>query len=83
MNWTQLGREFNVPAANKGQVVKKYAKACGIDVLQLDCHPPNSRLRARKLRMQDVSIPTHRTVEGIKEDWHTMIEKGELSLGEP
>ena len=30
-----------------------------------------------------MSAPTHRTVEGIKQDWHDMIESGELSLGEP
>jgi len=31
----------------------------------------------------NVSVPTHRTVEEIKEDWDNMVKEGELTLGEP
>ena len=31
----------------------------------------------------DISVPTHRTVEGVKEDWGKMIQSGEVTLGEP
>ena len=30
-----------------------------------------------------VSVPCHKTVEAVKEDWVKMIESGELILGEP
>ena len=30
-----------------------------------------------------VSVPVHRTVEGVKEDWKEMIKLGKLTLGEP
>ena len=30
-----------------------------------------------------MSVPIHRTVEGVKQDWNNLIELGELSLGEP
>ena len=33
--------------------------------------------------MGGLSVPTHRTVEGVKEDWKQMITSGELTLGEP
>ena len=85
VNWTELGREFNIPGKNKGHVVKEFSKEHGIDVFQLDNRSPNTRLRARKLWMPggNVSVPTHRTVEGIKEDWDNTIKEGELTLGEP
>ncbi len=85
VNWSELAREFNVPGKNKGQVVKEFAIESGVDVFQLDQRPSGTRLRARKLRMPggEVSVPTHRTVEGIKEDWDKLIESGELTLGEP
>ena len=85
INWSALGREFNIPGANKGQVVKEFAKESGIIVHQLDKCPSHTRLRARKLRMPgtEVSVPTHRTSEGIRKDLVNMIESGELTLGEP
>ena len=56
-----------------------------INVFELDHRPAGVRMRARKLRMPggEVSVPTHKTVEHIKEDWQKMIESGELTLGEP
>lgn len=85
INWSALGREFNIPGANKGQVVKEFAKESGIIVHQLDKCPSHTRLRARKLRMPrtEVSVPKHRTAEGIRKDLVNMIESGELTLGEP
>lgn len=85
INWTAIGREFNVPGRNKGQVVKEFAMENNINVFELDHRPAGVRMRARKLRMQggEVSVPTHKTVERIKEDWQKMIESGELTLGEP
>ena len=85
INWTQLGREWNVPGENKGQTVKEYAMECGIDVEQLDHRPPNTRMRARHLKLPggEISVPVHKSVRGIKDDWEGMINNGELSLGEP
>ena len=40
INWSALGRESNIPGANKGQVVKEFAKESGINVHQLDKRPP-------------------------------------------
>lgn len=82
INWSALAREFNIPGRNNGQVV---AVENGIDVFMLDHRPSNTRLRARKLRMPggQISVPAHRTVEGVKEDWKRMIKLGELTLGEP
>jgi len=31
----------------------------------------------------EISVPTHRTAEGLEEDWGKMIKKGDLTLGEP
>ena len=74
-----------VPGWNKGQVAKEFAIHNGLDVFSLDKRPKSTRIRARKLRMPggEISVPTHRTVEGIKEDWTKMIQSGELTLGEP
>ena len=85
INWSALGREFNIPNKKKGQIVKEFTKENRVDVYQLDYRPANSQLRRRKLRMPggQVSVPTHRTVEGVKQDWNSLIELGELSLGEP
>lgn len=68
INWSQIGREFNIPGKNMGQVVKEFATENGLNVIELGHHPPNTRLRARKLRMPggSVSVPTHRTVEEVK-----------------
>ena len=54
-------------------------------MFKLDNRPSSTRLRARKLKMpgHQVSVPVHRTVEGVKEDWKEMIDVGELTLGEP
>ncbi len=54
-------------------------------MFKLDQRPSGTKLRARKLRMPggQVSVPTHRTVVGIKEDWGKMLEAGELTLGQP
>lgn len=85
INWTEIGREFGVPGRNKGQVVKEFAMENDVNVFDLDKRPPNTRVRARKLRMPGgaVSVPTHRSVGGIKEDWAALIASGELTLGEP
>ena len=42
-------------------------------------------MRARKLKMPEgeVSVPTHSTVQQIKEDYSEMIANGTLTLGEP
>ena len=85
INWSELAWEFNIPGSNKGQVAKEFAIHNGLDVFSLDKRPKSTRIRARKLRMPggEISVPTHRTVEGIKEDWTKMIQSGELTLGEP
>ena len=85
INWSAIARQYHVPGKNKGQVVKEFAKENGIEVFKLDNRPCNTRLRARMLRMPSgqISVPVHRTVEGVKNDWKEMIEKGELTLGEP
>ena len=36
INWTRFGEEHSVPGKNKGQVVKEFAKAIGIDTKALD-----------------------------------------------
>lgn len=42
-------------------------------------------MRAKKLKMPggEISVPCHKTVDTIKGDWASMIESGELTLGEP
>ena len=85
INWSEIAREFNIPGSNGGQIVKEFASENDISVLDLDKRPPNTRIRARKLRMPggEVSVPTHRTEKGVKDDWQKMIESGEFTLGEP
>ena len=70
INWSEIAREFNIPGLNGGQTVKEFASENGINVFDLDKCPPNTRIRARKLRMPrgEISVPTHRTEKGIKED---------------
>jgi len=31
----------------------------------------------------EVSVPTHQTIEQVKEEWQQMANDGQLSLGEP
>ena len=85
INWTQVASEWNVPGSNRGQIVKEFAKENGIDVIKLDHRQPNSRLRARRLRLPggEISTPVHKSVKGIKDEWNEMINTGKLSLGEP
>jgi len=63
-------QEFNIPVSNKGQIAKGYTVECGIiDMTQLDQREPNTQIRARKLWMPcgKVSVPTHQTIEQVKE----------------
>lgn len=85
INWSAVARQYNVPGKNKGQVVKEFANENGVDVFKLDNRPSSTRLRARKLRMPggQISVPVHRTVKEVKEDWKEMIKLGKLTLGEP
>ena len=85
INWSKFARDHHVPGKNGGQVVKEFAKRNNIDVTQLDNKKPGTRQRARKLRLPggDISVPTHRTITQVKEDWADMIKSGELTLGEP
>ena len=85
INWTQFANDHNVPGRNAGQIVKEFATESGIDVFQLDQRTSGTRMRARKLRMTGggITMPTHRSEEGIKNDWNDMIKDGELCLGEP
>ena len=85
VNWSEIARKYNIPGSNRGQVAKEFATESGLDVCHLDGRQQSSRLQARKLRMPggEVSVPSRRTVESIKQDWAKMIESGELTLGEP
>ena len=85
INWTQIANEHNIKGANRGQIVKEFAAENGFDVEKLDGRTVGTRTRRRKLRMpgREISVPTHRTAEGIKEDWTAMINEGKLTLGEP
>ena len=85
INWSGFAREHGIPGRNGGQVAKEFAKENGIDVFCLDRRPENTRIRARKLRMPggDISVPTHSTVEQIKDSCGQMIADGTLTLGEP
>ena len=84
INWTKFARENNVQGGNKGQIIKEFAAEHGIDVKELDKREPGTRVRAKKLKFpgKDISVPVHRTVAQIKEDWAKMILDGELTLGE-
>ena len=85
INWPEFAREHGIPGRNIGQVAKEFAKVNGIDVFGLDKRPENTRVRAQKLRMPggDISVPTHSTVEQIKENCSQMMADGTLTLGEP
>ena len=76
INWTQFAKDHNIPSRNAGQIVKKFATESGIDVFQLDQRSSGTRMRARKLRMTGggITMPTHRSEEGIKNDWNDMIK---------
>jgi len=78
-------QEFNITGPNKGQITKGYTVECGIiDMTQLDQREPNTQIRTRKLWMPcgKVSVPTHQTIEQVKEEWKQMVKDGQLSLGE-
>ena len=85
INWTEIANEFHIKGGNKGQIVKEFAKENGIDVTQLDMRPKRTRIRSHKLRLPGagISVPTHPTVQEIKDEWTYMISNGELTLGEP
>ena len=47
------------------------SNAIGIPIPQLDQREPNTQIRTRKLWMPGgkVSVPTHQTIEQVKEEW--------------
>ena len=63
INWSCIAGK------NAGQVAKEFARESGIGVFSLDNRRENTRVRARKLKMTGVSVPTHSTVTQIKEDF--------------
>lgn len=62
INWSQVAKEHNIPGSNCGQILKEFAAENGIDIFELDKRQPNTRARAKKLRMPggEISVPTHR-----------------------
>ena len=66
-------------------MAKEFAKENGIDVFSIDNRAASIRMRACKLKMPggEVSVPTHSTVQQIKENYSEMIANGTLTLGEP
>ena len=51
---------------------------------QLDRRQPRTRQRSHKLRLPrgSISVRTHRSLDGIKQDWGEIIANDELTLGE-
>jgi hypothetical protein len=84
INWARFAIEHGITGRNRGQIVKEFAMEIGIDVQKCDKRASNQRVRARKLKLPGagITVPTHRSVEGIKEDWAKMISEGQLTLGE-
>jgi len=82
--WSKFAREHNIPGGNGGQVAMEFAKENGSDVEVLGKSNSRQRNRSCKLKLPgaNISVPTHRTVAQIKEDWQAVLEKGELTLGE-
>ena len=85
MNWTHFGEEHSVPGKNKGQVVKEFAKAIGIDTKALDGREEGERTRRRRLRMPggEICVPTHLNSMKIWEEIHQRIAEGRYLIGEP
>ena len=79
INWTQVAREH---AKNGGQIVKEFAREKGIHTEHLDNRKGGVQMRAKKPG-GEISVPCHKTVDAIKDDCSSMIESGELTLGEP
>lgn len=84
INWSKFAREHNIPSKNGGQTAKEFAKQNGINTEILEKQKPKIITRSQKKRLPgaNISVPVHATVEQIKEDWQSMIERGELHLGE-
>ena len=85
INWTRFGEEHSVPGKNKGQVVKEFAKAIGIDTKALDGREEGERTRRQRLRMPggEICVPTHLNSMKIWEEIHQRIAEGRYLIGEP
>ena len=85
INWSQVARDHGISAKNGGQIPNEFAKERGIDTEPLDNRKGGVKMCAKKLRMPggEISVPCHKTVDAVKEDWARMIESGELTLCEP
>lgn len=84
VNWTKLARQCNIEGSNKGQIAKVIAEKNGIPASRLSStRKPSSRLSKGKLPGKSVSIPAMPTTAVIKQDINSLIETGELWLGEP
>ena len=85
VNWSAIARQHGVPGANRGQIVKEFARKEGIDVSKLDGRQEGERQRARKRRMLggEISVPCTPTVPKLKKQRQEMIDRGELHLGIP
>ena len=82
MNWSELGRQCDIPGSNKGQVAKEIAdKMQIIDVENRSKRGP--RACKVKLAGNEISIPSLPTVASIKNDINKMVATDQITLGEP
>ena len=85
INWQKFAREYDIPGANSGQVLKQFAESSSIDTFRLDGRASGTRqcMRKRRLYSGEISAPAPPTAGAVKDSWRKMVEKGELSLGVP
>ena len=84
INWTQLAGECKIEGKNRGQIAKVIAEECGVPASRLVSNRKKSSRRSKaKLPGNEVSMPCLPTTNIIKEEINSLIETGQLRLGEP
>ena len=81
---SELARQCQIQGKNKGQLAKSIAEKNGVPASRLNSNRRKCcRLSKAKLPGNEISVPTIPTTAMIKADIYTLIETGELYLGEP
>ena len=85
LNWSALARKYHVPQKNGGQILKEIAEERGIDVRALDQQrvTPHQRRCKKRLPGGEISTPCLPTKSEIMNEKKSLVESGELTIGEP
>lgn len=84
INWSELARQCQIQGKNRGQIAKSIAEKNGVPASRLTSIRKKACRRYKaKLPGKEVSVPCMPTPALIKADINSLIETGQLHLGEP